>query len=216
MKRFKNVHTARIILAYSPNVEVARGKILELGDETLRRCEANIALYVSKKYLVEVDGDATEDTTAPGLPKYGVVLPEGVKPEERHKAVIVAVATPAEDPNDSGTMILGSNVPGEGKLKSVDAILKEKTDEMNTSIGETVKELSQAEAARQKKERPMPADLAEWFQLRHARKKKEVLHTADLARLHYLLEWDEDTKIQKVIKQRVREIEEAKVEGEEK
>jgi len=52
-----------------------------------------------------------------------------------------------------------------------------------------------------------PEDLREWVQLRHARKKFEILACRDKERLERISKFDDDVAVKKLVSQRLKEIE---------
>ena len=194
MKYYQNT-TNTAVAVYDIKLEIGPGKVISISDETASQ-SVHLQQFLAKGILKEVE-EGTAPLTFPVGPVSNVVLPDGVKPEERELAPTV------EDTNELGQVVVAGNFPGTAEVKNVQDVIKEET----TKINEEIKTISE-ELVKQAEIPQIPEDLKYWFNMRHAQKKFDILHCENAEKLKYIAEYDKNEKVQKLISQRLKELEE--------
>jgi len=194
MKYYQNT-TNTAVAVYDIKLEIGPGKVISISDETASQ-SVHLQQFLAKGILKEVE-EGTAPLTFPVGPVSNVVLPDGVKPEERELAPTVA------DTNELGQVVVAGNFPGTAEVKNVQDVIKEET----TKINEEIKTISE-ELVKQAEIPQIPEDLKYWFNMRHAQKKFDILHCENAEKLKYIAEYDKNEKVQKLISQRLKELEE--------
>jgi hypothetical protein len=204
---------------YCINKQVNPGQVLVLTDEEAFAAKKIITEFITAGSLEEVDDTAGPIAVAP-IKKMnaigGIVLPGDVNTSANPKNVVV-LEQPTNDilsDNDTGSVIVPGKFPGDGKVVSVEASLAAQFEEAKKVTETLATELQKITPKTPEQKVEYPTDLQNWFTLRHAQKKIELVHTSDITRLNYISEWDKSAKVQKLVAQRLKELAEQAEKGE--
>ena len=207
MKYYRS-NNPRYLPLYDISRQINPGQVLELTEEQAVAAKRELDFFISRKDVDEVDDTAGPIAVAPIRkvnPQGGVVLPDNVQNQDTTKIGVVHESLASD--NDSGSVIIPGEFPGEGKVITVDAAVAAKLEEAKKLTETLGEELAKMVPPKEAPKVEYPTDLQNWFTLRHAQKKIELVHTSDVTRLNYITTYDKNEKIQKLIAQRLKELE---------
>ena len=182
--------------------EIYPGMVASFNDEEVANVDfqKDLDYYIRVGYLEYAD-ETTKDIVFSSVPPVvSVVLPKGVS-SPQSGTVVLPKGVSQDD--DVGHVVLKGQMPGQGKVESVDQYMQDQVKKASDMIQDSVKTLEENKPVK-KEEKPLPADLVEWFQLRHAQKKSQIARMIDIAKLKYIADYDDKSK--KLIDQRLKEI----------
>jgi len=202
MKYYRSIRNI-LLPFYCIRREIHPGKVASFNDEELKNPEllSNIDYYIKAGHLEEVNETATDIVfTNARIPVVSVIIPKIGTPIQ--PGTVVLPKGVSQD-QDIGQVVLKGKMPGQGEVKTIGQHINDQVKKASDMLQDSGKPPVETKPTKNE-EKPIPPDLVEWFKLRHAQKKTQILKMTDVEKLKHISDFDDKSK--KLIDQRLKEL----------